>query len=164
MATPRLPVFAVVLNGGKACRIIDAETNNPARDQWGDALDGGGMANVMLAEAHARRINAERGVSSDQGPALARAYRANVLGTQATASARRELDIPPEFRTREMSKKEAARYLGISVDTLQRRIKSGRYACDSSTRDRHVFDLRDFPPAERGHLAASHSNSPQASV
>src|SRR5690242_20059330 len=87
------PVFHVALDGGKLNRIIDSATNNPARDEYGDFLDGGGMSNPLLAAVHAARINWRRGVSNHQGVLLAQSYRHNIVGLPSAKAASTPLCI-----------------------------------------------------------------------
>jgi hypothetical protein len=62
--------------------------------------------------------------------------------------------IPPEFRTFAMSKKKAASYIkpgnpDSGVEWLTNCIKDGSISCQTLSRERHVFDIRDFPESVR---------------
>lgn len=54
-------------DGGGTWRIVDEETNNLARDQHSDYLDGGGYPadEFFVAFCFASRINSERGLSDE---------------------------------------------------------------------------------------------------
>lgn len=66
---PRLPVSLSSTDGGQSWRIIDEETNNPARDEHGDFLDGGGYAadEHFVALCFTSRLNQERGLALHTG-------------------------------------------------------------------------------------------------
>lgn len=58
--------------------------------------------------------------------------------------------IPPEHRTKPMSYRQAARYLGRpdsqdSAEWLKKCVDDGTVHCDPMSRQSHVFDRRQFP-------------------
>jgi hypothetical protein len=65
--------------------------------------------------------------------------------------------IPPEERTRPMTRKEAAELLGlgkgkVAVEVLRQSIEEGTIQCESISRERHFFSKADFPPEVRDQL------------
>lgn len=59
-------------------------------------------------------------------------------------------DIPPEFRTKPMSYRDAARHLGRgnskdAAEWVSACVRDGTLACQSMSRQLHVFDFRQFP-------------------
>lgn len=72
------------------------------------------------------------------------------LRTHVLAKANAPHSIPPAFRTKAMSKSRAARYLrdgnvDSAVDWLNACIADGTIACETLSRQSHVFDVRQFP-------------------
>jgi hypothetical protein len=68
--------------------------------------------------------------------------------------------IPPEHRTKAMSKRQAAAYLGRAnedsgVRWLNECIDKGIVRCQPLTRQTYIFDCRDFPAAVQRFLAPS---------
>jgi hypothetical protein len=58
--------------------------------------------------------------------------------------------IPPEYRTKPMSLRKAARLMGFTdskdgAEYLRAAIRDGSIRCESLTRQTHVFDKRQFP-------------------
>jgi hypothetical protein len=65
--------------------------------------------------------------------------------------------VPPEERTRPLTRQEAAKYLRlgegkVAVEVLRQMIKEGTIRCESISRERHFFSKRDFPPDVRDQL------------
>ena len=68
--------------------------------------------------------------------------------------------IPSEHRTRVLTKREAAKFLGkpnpsSGVKWLNQCIKDGAIHCESFNRQSFVFDIREFPGSERAKLRPS---------
>jgi hypothetical protein len=58
--------------------------------------------------------------------------------------------IPPKYRTKPMSYKRAAQYIGKGTskdagEWMSNAVAAGGYRCEHITRQNHVFDIRDFP-------------------
>ena len=73
--------------------------------------------------------------------------------------------IPPEYRTKAMSKRQAAKYLGrpnpdSGVRWLNKCIKDGTIACEFLSRNSHIFDRRESLASTNGPSVISVSPSP----
>jgi hypothetical protein len=66
--------------------------------------------------------------------------------------------IRPEYRTRPMTLREAARLMGYgqskdASERLRAAIKAGAVPCETLTRQQHIFSKKAFPSEAQGKLA-----------
>lgn len=88
--------------------------------------------------------------------------------TKVTKFKRGVSAIPSAMRTRPMSFREAAKFLGKpegkdSAEWLSACVKDGSYKCESLTRQTHVFSIDQFPESVRSRIlprGTTHPNSP----
>ncbi len=94
----------------------------------------------VIAESHRGELLNEAGVGQ----------LASELASAVNLLADTELPIPFQYRTRAITKRQAARYLGRSnedsgVRWLNRCIDDGIIHCERFSRQSYVFDRRQFP-------------------
>jgi len=77
-------------------------------------------------------------------------YEAMNLGEVVAVLRREATKIPVEHRTRPMSYRDAAKYMGKgnskdAAEWMSKCVRDGIVACEEYSRQTHVFDCRDFP-------------------
>ena len=73
-------------------------------------------------------------------------------------------EIPPEYRTKPMSYREAGGYLlgkktragrKAAGEEVSRRVKEGKLSRQPVSARKHIFDIREFPPTVHGSIRPS---------
>jgi hypothetical protein len=117
-----------------------------------------------IAELEARVVSLDsRQVTTEQAVNKLTRYTRRLARAQGEVEENGPRKIPPKYRTKPLTLKQAARFMGYgsgkdAAERLRQAIEAGSVRCERLTRQQHVFDKREFPEDQWPQVAASGPN------